>query len=121
LGLALIFWMSIRPASGGGWSVPGPFYSSGSESAKSAPAVKKSEPSLWQKLHSGTKKFFTDVGNALTFKKTPPKKQPTLPYNPWIKPPKEKSKSNWFTSLFETKKEKPRRPDEWIIQERPTP
>ncbi|MBN2578069.1 MAG: hypothetical protein JXB10_03680 [Pirellulales bacterium] len=51
----------------------------------------------------------------------PPKKQSPLPYNPWIKPAKKENKTNWLSSLFATKKEKPRNPSDWIGQERPGP
>jgi hypothetical protein len=48
-----------------------------------------------------------------------PKKQSTLPYNPWIKPAKADSQPNWFESLFAAKKEKPKGVAQWINQERP--
>jgi hypothetical protein len=116
---ALSFLMTIRPAAGE--TASSLFSGSSSPAAESAPPVKKPEPSAWQKLNGGTKKFFSGVGNALTVKKTPPKKPAPFPYNPWFKPPKEEPKPNWFTRLFESKKEKPKQPSDWINQPRLNP
>jgi hypothetical protein len=121
LGMLVTILLCVRPVSGDGQSTSGFLSTSSSPTVQPSPWAKKSEPSVWQKMNSGTKKFFSGVGNALTFKKSPPKKSPALPYNTWIKPAKEEPKPNWFASLFEKKKEKPKSPSDWINQKRPNP
>jgi hypothetical protein len=87
--------------------------------AKDNPLVQNSnKPSALDKMTTGTKKFFSGVGNALTFKKTTPPKTTGYPVNPYVKPPKEE-KNSWFTSIFH--KEEPREkksPSQWIQQPR---
>jgi hypothetical protein len=46
------------------------------------------------------------------------KKESDLPYNPWFKPATEDSKPSWIESILPAK-EKPKRVDQWINQERP--
>ncbi len=92
LALAFNLLFVIRPAIGDGSSPPN-LSPDGQTNAKKTPlAQTKPQPSLLNKMSTGTKKFFTGVGDALTFKKTESKKTVT-PTNPWIKPPKEQPKT----------------------------
>jgi hypothetical protein len=88
--------------------------------AKKTPLVQpKPQPSALSKVTTGTKKFFTGVGDALSLKKTQTKKTTASPTNPWFKPPKEEPKPSWFSSMFQ--KEEPKKtgnPGEWISQPR---
>ncbi len=90
----------------------------GQTNAKKTPLVQnKPQPSMLNKMTAGTKKFFGSVGDALTFKKSPPKN--TNPTNPWFKPPKEEPKPSWFSSIFHKEEpKKPSNPSEWIEQKR---
>ncbi len=82
----------------------------------------KTQPSTLNKMTTGTKKFFGRVGDALSFKKSPPQKKYTTPTNPWIKPPKEQPKSSWLTSIFPKEEpKKPHSPSEWLEQKRLDP
>jgi len=121
LAVAFALLTTVRPVKGGVWSLPKLTHSNKRAPTKPTPHVQKKEPSAWEKLNAGTKKFFTNLGNALTLKKSPPKRQRTLPYNSWIKPPKEEPKPNWFTALFQKKEQRPQKPSDWIGQPRPSP
>lgn len=123
--LALIWTLlaGARPASGEGWSLPKLFPESKTERKKVPPKPGKHQPSTLDKMTAGTKRFFTDMGNTLSFKRSEPPKKTTTPYNPWIKPPKhEPSKPSWLTSLFyKEEPKKPKTPSEWLEQERLDP
>ena len=89
-----------------------------SATKKSPLQQQKSQPSVINKVTTGTKKFFTNVGDTLTLKKSQSKKT-TTPTNPWFKPPKEEPKPSWLSSMFH--KEEPKKssnPGEWISQPR---
>ncbi len=90
---------------------------------KKSPLVQnKPQPSVLNKMTTGTKKFFTGVGNALTFKKPAPKKTTITPTNAWIKPPKEEPKPSLISSLFHKEEpKKPSSPSEWLDQKRLDP
>jgi hypothetical protein len=68
------------------------------------------QPSVLDKIGSGTKNFFTGVGNAVTGKKPaapkgPPPDRVAYPANPLTKPDKDAS-SSWFGSWASPKEEK---------------
>jgi hypothetical protein len=121
LALAFHFLFVIRPAMGDGSSSPNLSPDGQTNTKKTTLAQTKPEPSLLNKMSTGTKKIFTGVGDALTFKKTS-KKSTVTPTNPWIKPPKEEPKPSWFSSIFP--KEEPKKktsPSEWLDQKRLDP
>jgi hypothetical protein len=120
LALALTVLISIRPAIADGL-LPDIFSSNKTDTQKAPPKASKSEPSTISKMGTSTKKFFTNIGDTLTFKKSAPP-QKTMPTNPYIKPPKEESKPSLLTSWFN--KEEPKKPktaNEWLEQKRLDP
>ena len=122
LALAFNFLFGIRPAIGDGSSPP-KLSPDGQTDAKKNPLVQnKPQPSMLNKMTTGTKKFFTGVGDAMTFKKSAPKKTTITPTNPWIKPPKEQPKTSWLPSMFHKEEpKKPSSPSEWLDQKRMDP
>ena len=118
LALTFAFLLGIRPAIGDGTTSP-TLSPDGQTTTKKNPLVQqKPQPSALSKATTGTKKFFSNVGDALTLKKSQQTKTVT-PTNPWFKPPKEEPKPAWYSSLFH--KEEPKKqsnPAEWISQPR---
>ncbi len=116
--LAFSFLVGDRPAPGDESSAP-MLSPDGQSNAKKNPLIqKKPQPSVLSKVATGTKKFFSNVGDALSMKKSPSQKTVT-PTNPYFKPAKEESKPSWFSSMFhkeETKKQTS--PSDWINQQR---
>jgi hypothetical protein len=122
--VVLVFGLLIgaRPAIGDGGLLPKLFPDSKTETKKAPPKPTKPQPSALNKMTTGTKKFFSNVGDTLTFKKSAPPKQSTTPTNPWIKPAKEEPKPSWFSSMFA--KEEPKKaktPSQWLEQKRLDP
>lgn len=114
-GVALALLIAVQPvlAEEGWLKKLNPF----AEEEKPSPAwsrtynAKRAEPSSLEKLGASTKKFFGGARDALTWKKTPPKRRPTNQYGPWVREPndlgyfrrqqeKEKKKRSWLDSLF---------------------
>jgi hypothetical protein len=122
LALAFNFFFGIRAVIGDGSSPPN-LSPDGQTNAKKKPlAQNKPQPSMLNKMTTGTKKFFTGVGDALTLKKPAPKKTTVTPTNSWIKPPKEEPKPSWFSSMFRKEEpKKPSSPSEWLDQKRLDP
>jgi hypothetical protein len=121
LALAFNFLFVIRPAIGNGSSPPNLSPDGQTNAKKTTLAQTKPQPSLLNKMSTGTKKFFTGVGDTLTFKKTS-KKTTVTPTNPWIKPPKEEPKTSWLPSLFSQEEPKKKNsPSEWLDQKRLDP
>lgn len=122
---ALVFnlLLGVLPAIGDGLSMPKLFSESKTETKKVPSKPSKPQPSALNKMTTGTKKFFSNIGNTLSFKKSAPKKQSTTPTNPWIKPSKEEApKSSWLTSMFSPEEpKKPNNPSEWLEQKRLDP
>jgi hypothetical protein len=83
--------------------------------------VNKKDPSVFQKMGDGTKKFVNGVGNTLGLNKKPAaKKNPN--HSAWNTPAKEPEKKNFLTSMFSAKEpEKPKRqtPSEWLGNPKP--
>jgi hypothetical protein len=125
--LVLSLLSGVRPAIADGLSLPKLFPDSNTDTKQNPPKQNplkptKPPPSTLSKMSTGTKKFVSNVGDTLTFKKSTPPKQSTTPTNPWIKPQKEEPKPSWLTSMFykeETKKAKS--PSEWLEQKRLDP
>ena len=84
-------------------------------------SVNKKDPSVFQKVGDGTKKFFNGVGNTLGLNKKPaPKKNPN--HSAWNAPAKAPEKKNFLTSMFasqEPEKPKPQTPSQWLGNPRP--
>jgi hypothetical protein len=126
--LALNLLVGLRPAMGDGLSMPKLFPDSNTETKKNPPKPNplkqtKPQPSTLNKMTTGTKKFFSNVGDTLTLKKSTPPKQAALPANPWIKPKKEEPKPSWLTSIFYKQEEPKKIPNasEWLEQKRLDP
>jgi hypothetical protein len=121
LALAFNFLFVIRPAIGNGSSPPNLSPDGQTNAKKTTLAQTKPQPSLLNKMSTGTKKFFTGVGDTLTFKKTS-KKTTVTPTNPWFKPPKEEPKNSWLPSMFQKEEpKKPTSPSDWLDQKRLDP
>jgi hypothetical protein len=118
LALTLSFLLDIRFAIGDDSSSPAMNPEGQAGARKFMPVQKKPQPTVLDKMTVGTKKFFNNVGETLSLKKSPTKKT-TAPTNPWFKPPKEEPKPPWYSQLFH--KEDPKKsknPSEWINQPR---
>lgn len=83
--------------------------------------VNQKEPSVFQKMGDGTKKFFDGVGNTLGINKKPaPKKNPN--HTAWNTPAKQPEKKSFLGGLFASKEpEKPKKqtPSEWLGNPKP--
>jgi hypothetical protein len=80
------------------------------------------QQSTLSKMTASTRRFFSRVGDAFSFKKSSPATKPTTPTNPWIKPPKEEPKPSWLTSIFPKEEpKKPHSPSQWLEQKRLDP
>ncbi|MGD0517072.1 MAG: hypothetical protein ABSA26_06005 [Thermoguttaceae bacterium] len=122
LALAFNLILGLRPAIGD--ESPSPNLSpDGQTNTKKTPLLQnKPKPSTLNKITTGPKKFFSSIGNALTFKKSAPQKTTTIPTNPWIKPAKEEPKPSWLASIFHKEEpQKQKSPSEWLQQERMNP
>jgi hypothetical protein len=123
--LALFFalCLGMRPAIGEGWTPPKLFSQNKNETKQVPVKQNKYQPSTMDKITSGPKKFFNNVGSALGLKKSAPPKKQYTPSNPWIKPAKDEStKPSWLTSIFPKEEpKKPSKPSEWLRQERMNP
>jgi len=116
-GLMLVLLAAVRPAQCDGWSLPNPFASDKGKTETKAKAKKsvlkpaKKPPSTLDKIGTGTKNFFTGVGNTLTGKKAEPKKASSKPYansqSPGSKTQKKDESKSWFGSLFKSEEPKP--------------
>jgi hypothetical protein len=110
-------------ASAEGWSLGGlsPFGKS-TQPQKTPTKTSKKEPSSLEKLSSGTKKLFTQVGDTLTLKKKPAQKKPINPYASSIRSgstSQQPQKKSWFGSLLQPKEPKKQMtPTDWIGQPR---
>ncbi|MGD0383616.1 MAG: hypothetical protein ABSA77_08855 [Thermoguttaceae bacterium] len=122
LALAFNLLLGLRPAIGDESPTPN-LSPDGQTNTKKPPFVQsKPKPSVLNKMTTGTKKFFSGIGNALTLKKSSSQKTTTTPTNPWIKPPKEESKPSWLASIFHKEEpKKPSNPSEWLQQPRLDP
>jgi hypothetical protein len=123
LALFIASFLGIRPALGEGWSPPKLFPQNKNETKQVPVKQTKHQPSMMDKMTSGPKKFFNNVGSTLGLKKSAPPKKTYTPSNPWIKPAKdEPAKSSWLTSIFPKEEpKKPSNPSEWLQQERMNP
>jgi hypothetical protein len=121
--LLLGFFLCLRPAIADGWSAPKLFPESKTETKKTPPKQIKNQPSALDKMTSGTKKFFSNVGSALGLKKSPPPKKTTMPTNPYIKPPKQDvEKASWLSPILPSEEPKqPKKPSDWMQQKRIDP
>ncbi|MBX7165625.1 MAG: hypothetical protein K1X74_04690 [Pirellulales bacterium] len=106
------------------------------ESAPKTPAPKrpaaKKQPSLFARMGTSTRNFFTRTGNALSFSK---KETSTSRYPRWTpethtkkttkkahKSSKQESQGSWFSSMFGQEEPEPQQPQtlkDWIGQPRP--
>jgi hypothetical protein len=104
--LVLVVLICVRPATGGLW----PFSSEnrGSDTKPRTNIVATSsqtQPSTLDKIGSGTKNFFTKVGNTVTGKKPKPDNSlPVYPKSPLAAKNKDKS---WLPSWLGPKENKP--------------
>ena len=108
------------------WSLLHPFSSdAASESKPKKVAVKsvKKEPSTWEKLSSGTKKFFNQTGETLGLKKPETKKQyaTATPKPRTVQSPKKETSSSWWNPLASAEPKEPKTVSEWIGKKRLDP
>ncbi len=99
----LVAWLGARPLECRGWSIWHPLGDEETKTSKSKQPVYKTpkkQPSAWDKLTSGTKGFFNDVGDVLTLRAFS-KKKPAKPSYARAVPaganqPKQKESKPWF-------------------------
>ncbi len=114
--LVLVAFLSVRPAVCNGlWPFSGD--KSESDASRSNGATPRTnivatssqtQPSTFDKIGTGTKNFFTKIGNTVTGKKTPTRQDnaaPVYPKNPLTMQDKDKS---WWPSWLRSEKEKPK-------------
>ena len=120
-GLMVAVLAGAWPAESAGWPLPNPLSFTTKKEAKSKKPVKK-EPSALDKISTGTKKFFGQVGETLGLKKPKPRK-PTVAYPrlPDIQPQKKESKSWLPPWLRPQEPQRPRTVSDWIEKERLDP
>lgn len=111
--LVLGAWLATTSALAEGWSL-GKLAPCGS-TQKSNPTEKGStRPSVWQRMHTGTREFFGNVGKALTPNKSASTPKPSRQHVSSVKPAK-KAKKSLFGSWFGPKEsEPPRSLREWM-------
>jgi len=93
------------------------------ETTPCASKTSKKEPSTLEKLSTGTKSFFTQVGDTLTLKKKPAPKKTISPFASATKhnsTSKQTPKKSWLSSLFQREQPKKQNmtPTDWIGQQR---
>ncbi len=122
--LVLVVLANLRPAVCYGWS-PWPFSSEDSQSEASkanrrlpttrvAQNTTRTQPSTLDKIGTGTKNFFTKIGNTLTGKKSQPKQDmnaPVYPKNPLTMVDKDKS---WWPSWLRPEQPRPKNVREYL-------
>jgi hypothetical protein len=118
LAAAMVLLSGVQPAVCVAWSL-WPF---GSESKteskpKKPPRTAKKPPSTWDKVTAGPKNFCGKVGDALTFKKSPPKKPAATDYavpKTSAATPKKEDKP-WYGSWFKpAEPQKPKTVGDWM-------
>jgi hypothetical protein len=122
--LVLALLADVRPAKCDGWSLANPFSSSTKTTEvkrKPAPKATTKDPSVLQKLGTGTKNFFNKTGEAIGLKKPEAKKSHYATATPKprnIQPVKKESKS-WLPSFMQPEEpKKPKNVSEWLAQPR---
>jgi len=97
-----------------GWSLLHPFGSDEKPRTTMVSRTTQKPPSAWQKITTGTKKFFNKTGETLGLKKKEPKKAPAMvAVKPRQLQPKAKQSSGMMGWLF-PKEEKPKDVKGWL-------
>jgi hypothetical protein len=98
-----------------GWSLLHPFASDDKPQTTMVSRTTQKPPSAWQKLTTGTKKFFNKTGETLGLKKKEPKKAPPIvAVKPRTIPPKAKQSDGGLTGWLWPKEEKPKDVKGWL-------
>lgn len=115
-GVVLALTASLQPATCHGWSLPNPFASSESKAKVTNTRTVKKEPSVLEKVGTGTKNFFNKTGEALGLKKPEPKRYQSATAKPLGHGIKTSENKSWLPSMFpsEKKKSKPRDVPDWM-------
>jgi hypothetical protein len=119
----LVLLVEVQPASCEGWSLPNPFSSKSTTETKRRPLIRpaKKQPTVLDKIGTGTKNFFNKTGETLGLKKPEKRVQYTVatpkPRN--ITPSKTETKS-WLPSFLKPEPPKKEKMDvkDWIAQPR---
>ncbi|NUQ63435.1 MAG: hypothetical protein HUU20_13230 [Pirellulales bacterium] len=83
-------------------------------------ASRKKTQNPWERLGSGTRKFFGDVKNLFVAEKSDSKKKSTTYYPSGSNAKQRKKKEGWFASLFRAQEpEKPKTVNDFLKQGRP--
>jgi hypothetical protein len=117
----LILFAGLRPAISEGWSLLNPFASESKTETKkkSYTKVTKKEPSVLDKLGTGTKNFFDKTGETLGLKKPEPKKIQYASPKPHAQAMKKAPAKSWLPPMFPP--EEPKKPTtvtDWMGQPR---
>ena len=122
-GIALLALAGVRPPECQAWSLLHPFSSdTTTQTAPPQPPPKpvKKEPSMLQKMGTGTKNFFNRAGEAVGLKKPEPKEpQYARIVPPTLVPPKKPESKSWMSSMFGSNEpEKPKNVSDWLGNDR---
>ena len=120
----LVLLADLRPAVSEGWSLPNPF-SSETKTTVKKPVTKttKQEPSVLEKVGSGTKKFFSQAGETLGLTKPEAKKPKYATATPpKIQSSKKAESKSWLSNPFQSEEpKKPKTVSEWMNNKRLDP
>jgi hypothetical protein len=115
-GVILALVASVQPAACGGWSLPNPFASDTKTTVTPTKAA-KTEPTVLQKVGTGTKNFFNKTGETLGLKKPESKKYHYASPKPPAQPAK--PAKSWIPNMFQSEKKKERKTvTDWMAQPR---
>ena len=120
--MMVVLLANVRPATCDGWSLPNPFSSTTKSETKTKThitTVKTQEPSMLEKIGTGTKNFFDRTGEKLGLKKPASKKYDyATAQKPHVHASKPSSKS-WLSKMFAPRNpKKPKTVTDWMGQPR---
>jgi hypothetical protein len=118
-GVVVASFVCVQPAALAEWSLPNLFGSSSKSTKKSKKPitkVAKKEPTMLDKLGTGTKSFFDKTGETLGLKKPEPKKFGYATPSPRnAQTPKKTESKSWLPSpLAPEEPKKPKTVEEWM-------
>jgi hypothetical protein len=115
-GLILAWVATVQSVACAGWSLPNPFASETKATVTPTKAA-KTEPSVLQKVGTGTKNFFNKTGETLGLKKPEAKKYHYASPKPPAQPAK--PAKSWIPSVFQPEKKKEHQTvTDWMKQPR---
>ena len=124
-GMALLALAGVRPPACEAWSLLHPFTpdtTAQTTAPPPAPKPVKKEPSVLQKVGSGTKNFFNRAGEAVGIKKPEPKPPEFARVVPrTLVPPKKPESKSWMGSMFGSDQPETKTVSDWLGNDRLNP